>query len=245
VLPSVLLVDLGNSRLKWGLWKGAELGQTGAALYRGRSLESALECAWTPLAPPATVCLASVAGPAAQVVEQWVSSRWGVPVKRVEAGRELNGVRNGYHNPAQLGVDRWAALVAARSRMGGPLCVVDCGTAVTVDLLPADGNHLGGWIIPGIALMRESLLGAASDLRGVGVGVPLRGPARDTAGAIAAGGIHAVAGLVQMARFSLSGEGAPAVLLTGGDAESLFPLLPDAEYEPHLVLYGIAHLAGL
>ncbi len=237
-----LYVDLGNSRLKWAAGEaGRAWACQGACPVAG--LPGALDRAWSPLPPPRAVWLAAVGGTAAAVAA-WVAAHWGLRPRRLVAGRAACGVRNSYERPEELGVDRWAALVAARALVPGPVFVVDCGTAITVDALDGGGAFLGGAILPGLALAREAL---ARGTAGVGAGAGgACGPfGRDTAAAVAGGTLWGLAGAVD--RLLESGGPAmagAAVLLTGGDGERLAPRLRHpVRRVPDLVLQGIARLA--
>jgi type III pantothenate kinase len=149
-----------------------------------------------------------------------------------------------YAEPARFGVDRWLALLAARREAPGSALVLDVGTAVTYDLLLADGRHLGGLILPGMRMMRESLL-AGTRIPAVEPADSLEPWAADTAPAVAAASVQAPAALTERLRDRLAaaaGE-APTVLITGGDAERLVAALDrPARFVPDLVLRGLALL---
>ena len=138
-----------------------------------------------------------------------------------------------------------AALIGARSLSAEAACVVDCGTAVTADALSAHGEHLGGLILPGLVLMRHSLLAGTADVRPSGAAdVALL--ARNTAGAVLAGTLYALVAAVDRIAADVSAEidGKVELFLTGGDAALLLPLLGRRwRHEPELVLRGLAVLA--
>jgi type III pantothenate kinase len=243
-----LFVDLGNSCLKWarcesGAWK---VGSTLPA--RQGDLRAALIEAWTGLPPAEQVVVCSVAGEAAyDAVVSASQELWQRPVKRFVASAECGGVRNGYEDPVTLGGDRWAALIAARRQFAEALCVVDCGTAVTVDALNEDGVFLGGVIFPGLSLLRTALV---SGTAGAGTPSGQEGDclARSTADCVAAGTRFGLAGAVERLvaehRSKLGAE--MRVVLTGGNAASLVPLLNlETEFVPDLVLRGLAAAEGV
>jgi type III pantothenate kinase len=235
---SRLLVDLGNSRLKWARWSGGALAPSAALVHRDRELGALLDQAWGALEAPSQVHVASVV-PAAQREElaDWIRSRWACPLRWAESTAEALGVHNGYDEPAQLGVDRWLALLGAWRRTCGPACVVDCGSAVTLDILDAGGRHLGGWIAPGLALMRSALQSGTGLplVQGTGSGEP----GRNTRDAILGGCLPAAAGLIAQG-LRRAPEGA-RLLLTGGDAAQVAPHLHHPyEICPDLVLEGLA-----
>jgi type III pantothenate kinase len=196
---------------------------------------------------PARVLLASVAG--SQRTEEfraWVQGRWGLRVEQAHSQAQTLGVTNAYAKPLDLGVDRWLALIAVHRRFPGPACIVDCGSAITIDGLAADGRHLGGLILPGLSMMREALL------RGTGLDdlPPPPSPiwlACDTAGAVGSGGILACAALVERLAARIESECArvPQIILSGGDGARLRPLLASpSRYEGDLVLSGLAAIVG-
>ena len=152
------------------------------------------------------------------------------------------GVRNAYAEPERLGVDRWLAMLAGFAEVGGAVCVLDCGSAITADLVDADGDHRGGYIVPGLAMMRASLLAETDRVRfGAAVTGTGGAPGHNTAEAVGGGTLLAAAGFLAAARarFARDCPGA-TVLLTGGDAQTIaacvdFPL----QLRPQLVLDGL------
>lgn len=164
----ILLVDIGNSRLKWALLEDRDAGRRdvsacllggGAEAYEQADPGAVFQAAWHTVHAIRQVRAVCVAGDAvATQLRQWVAARWGAACRFLHAGTAVAGVRNAYRDPARLGADRWAALIGARSCAAGRVCVIDCGTAVTIDVLDAQGIHQGGLIAPGLALMRNSLL---------------------------------------------------------------------------------------
>ena len=222
MIDGVLLADIGNSRIKWAMAKGLEweMGQAFSSATTG--LETALDHAWRGLDPPAAVRVSNVAGPdVAAVLEDWVFRHWRLPVRLSRSRSEAGGVLNGYANPRQLGVDRWLALLGLARHHALPAYVVDCGTAVTLDLLDGQRRHQGGLILPGLSTMARSLRSGTHALDIESSGLPSQqGLARDTATAIRSGCIMAVAGFVERMHGQLRDEygSEPGCVLTGGDA---------------------------
>jgi type III pantothenate kinase len=171
-------------------------------------------------------------------------SRWGLQPELVSVEPGRGGVSLAYPEPKRMGVDRWLALIAARRLCAGAVLVVDAGTAVTYDLLLANGQHLGGLILPGIERMREALL--------AGTNIPLVEPeepdlpwAADTGAALGLGTIEAPAALAERLhrRLEDAAGGHAVLLLTGGDAERLRAALDGpVRVEPDLVVQGLALL---
>ena len=244
-----LLLDLGNTRIKWA----AQAPGAPDFIARGEVLHGAGSIAgrWPLAEPPDAVWLCSVTDPSrTEEVVQAVDQAWGVPVHRVASQAAGFGVRSAYAEPRRMGADRWAALVGARSLGSGPVCILDLGTALTGDLLDAQGTHLGGIIAPGRQLLQQSLRGGTAqvitDAPAPAVEERETGLGRTTDDCVAWGVTHSVIGcclrIVGVARARLGADA--TVLLTGGDAPWAQPLLPFASrIEPDLVLRGLAVIA--
>lgn len=215
----IVCLDSGNSRIKWGVHDGNRWLAQGAVAHAEVEKLRQLVGDW---AHPAKVMLANVAGAEAggQIREQLVP--W-LPVlfeARPEAMR--CGVTNLYKNPGQLGVDRWCALIGARGLGRTAAIVVMAGTATTIDTLDAEGNFLGGMILPGGDLMRRSLAVDTAALPfadGSHADYP-----RCTDDAIVTGCIEAQVGAIERAWRRL-GNIDKVCLLSGGNAASLAPHL--------------------
>jgi type III pantothenate kinase len=248
----ILLVDAGNTRIKWAGLEGGAL-QSGAAVLRRGAAEDveALAAVWAALPAPQRLLIASVAGPDFSVhMQAWSKRFWGLEPEFISAEASAFGVRNAYIEPHRLGVDRWLALIAAHRLVPGPVCIVDCGTALTVDVIARDGEHLGGLIIPGLGLMRRALLEKTAGIGAVIGGVPhdeVSLFAKDTRSGVMGGTLYATIAvidrIVQDVTEAIGTE--LTCVLTGGDADTVRPLLPaDFRYEPELVLQGLALVAG-
>ena len=242
-----LVIDIGNSALKWA-WVDSDgvLSAAGYGRHHGVSMLRLFDESWSESETPTAVWVASVVAPAlTQQLIDWVERTWDLSARRVVAERAALGVENGYREPSQLGVDRWLALVAARARHRGPVCVADCGTAVTIDALDDNGRHLGGFILPGISLCRQALLEHTRIpwIEDAETGTRF---GRDTAAAVALGGRRAVAGVIDYTIKHLPPSAEfPALLLTGSEAEQVGRILARSFTEvPHLVLEGLAHYAS-
>jgi type III pantothenate kinase len=236
----ILTVDAGNTRIKWGLRRDGGWERTGA-LPTAAAIELAA-------AVGARGCermlISNVAGAAVADALAQSASLLGCTPEFVRSSEARCAVRSGYDDPAQLGVDRWAALIGARRLHAGPCLAVNAGTALTVDALSDEGIFLGGIIVPGLDLMRRALALHTA-------GLPLQpGTVRffpsNTGDAIMSGAAHAAAGAIErMTRFmEASGQHGVAVLLSGGGAQVLRPLLElDTLLVEHLVLEGLAAIA--
>ncbi len=218
---TLLLVDAGNSRIKWALAAGAEWTMGLPLPVRGSSLASALDRIWPLIHRPDAVYVSNVAGPeVATTIDAWVGQHWAVPVcyARSEAGH--GAVINGYVQPEQLGVDRWLGLLGLCQEAVLPACLVDCGTAITLDLLDREGRHRGGLIAPGLETMRRSLQASAHGLDLLEASPEAAVLGLDTASCIQAGCLTACAGLVEksLARLTGSLNEPVRLVMTGGDA---------------------------
>lgn len=171
-----------------------------------------------------------------------VAERYRVDAEFASTATELAGVRCGYANPSQLGVDRWLAVVAAWQLGRGPVIVVGAGTAVTVDFVDANGRHEGGHIVPGLRLLGNSLDRQTADVRTNGPLEPCTAPGRDTQTAVSSGTFLMLTAFAQevVERFSARHGYRAQVFLTGGDAELLASGMSAAvRCVPHLVLDGL------
>ena len=143
------LVDVGSSAIKWCQWENDTATDSCALLHRDGQYVIELSKRWSVLPKPAAVWLASVApGEHVKRITQLCSEIWGQSANLVQTEAVGFGVVNGYSNPAQLGVDRWLAMIGARQRCVDACCIVDCGTAATVDVMSSNGEHVGGYILP-------------------------------------------------------------------------------------------------
>jgi len=243
----MLLLDLGNSRLKWACCEASDAAWTASgSLPWSAQLAPVLRQAWATFAAPATVLAASVVDERRETqLDAVVGECFQRAVRWVRTPASACGVRNAYADPGALGVDRFLNMVAARAAGHAPCVLASAGTALALDALTAEGQHLGGLIAPGAQLMRDSLLAATARIQ-PGAAGPVVDAARNTADAVNSGCWLALAALVE--RFALRmGEplgGAPRLLLTGGDAGQLLPLLGlPAQLAEDGVLRGLLHWA--
>ncbi|HEC14043.1 MAG TPA: type III pantothenate kinase [Acidiferrobacteraceae bacterium] len=240
----MLLIDFGNSRLKWALGHDPD-GWVDQGGFDADRLDLGMGEQWRSLSPPKRVVMASVASNAStQRVVQWIGCHWSVVPLMVVAETEALGVRNSYQPSHRLGSDRWAAMLGARALASGAYCVVDCGTAVTVDGVNESGEFMGGIIMPGLAMARRALVSGADGIGGdptEGCGVRCR----DTATAVSSGTLYGIAGGIDrvLSEFE-SDQGDIDLFITGGDAKTLAPVLVhQTQWVPDLVLRGLVRIA--
>ncbi|MDP1995862.1 MAG: type III pantothenate kinase [Gallionella sp.] len=234
-----LLIDAGNTRIKWALVDGQNWLRTGT------------------LAVDQASTLAQLFADVQGVQQIWISNVAGEGVARhirdIGSGRQADrfhfivaqaaqcGVRNGYSAPSQLGSDRWAALIAAWHLVRGACLVVNSGTATTVDALSATGEFIGGLILPGVELMQRSLNDATAQLspaQGIYAAFP-----RNTADALFSGAIQACCGAIERQHALLGGSGIPVVLSGGGSAILSDRLNLPLHVVDNLVLQGLLLIA--
>ena len=247
-----LLLDIGNSRIKWA-WLDARGDLHGGVpcLHAEESVPGLLERIDGTADAPDAVYISHVGSEALRkTLDTSIKTRWGeVEVHWLQAQAEACGVRCAYVEPGRLGADRWAALIGARARWPGAVAILDFGTAITLDGLAGDGTHVGGLIAPGYYLMLQALQGNTGQLAAAGAVGYQKSPAlfaADTAGAIHAGIYHCIRGLVTEIRQQLEARepGGYTLVATGGGLEHVRAFLPaDTVIMPDLVLHGLARVA--
>ena len=244
---NVLAIDAGNSRIKWGVaddngWMQRDSLDTTDVSSLGAAIHDS--------PAPTCVVISNVAGAGVRETLIRTLAHLNVAPLWVQGRAQQCGVRSGYADPAQLGSDRWAGLIAAWKRCGKACIVVNAGTTMTVDALSDEGVFLGGVIVPGLELMRESLAHGTAQLKftpGTFCYFP-----DNTADAIFSGAINALAGTIDRMRAYMLETGqvspqAPLVVLSGGAAPLLQPRLNlqslHSELVDNLVLEGLLEIA--
>ena len=244
----MLLVDIGNTAVKWALHESGKRLEGGRVVHRGQDITSDFTAAWAELYKPERVVVANVAGEAvAASLTDWTEKHWSLQPQFMQTGKAAGGVSNAYENPADLGVDRWMALLGAHHLIDGPVCVIDCGTATTIDLLSAGGQHLGGVILPGVGLLKGVLLEETANVLSSQGGRTPEPVATSTGAGVHSGAVHmAVAAIDRIVASHVASQGdALELVITGGDAGEILTLLARrARHEPELVLKGLAILDG-
>ena len=247
---SVLLMDVGNSRIKWGVLENSGVRRTGH-ISQARIRDKGLQVLTTKIPRRVDeVFVSNVAGTTfATRLSGVVGAHCGCDLRFARSDRQGWGLTNGYTQPRRMGVDRWVAMIGAWAEIQGACLVVDAGTATTIDAIDAQGKHLGGQIIPGVATMAKALTAATSDIPAVrpapgrsGADLDMFG--HNTASAVREGAQNAVAGAVDRAMRTLQANACePTVVLTGGDASRILNALCETPlHRPHLVLQGLAHM---
>ena len=242
----ILELDCGNSFIKWRVIRSQERNVLHAGIVD--SLERLFAdldalCGLS-LHHCRLVSVRSDAETAALVAQ--LRNRFAIEAICAVPAKCEGGVVNGYDEHWRLGLDRWLAVLGAY-HLGQRAClVIDLGTAVTSDLVASDGRHLGGFICPGLPLMREKLSTHTRRIRydqalAVDVLSTLE-PGRSTAEAVERGCVLMLRGFVKMqyqealSRFPDGVE----VFLTGGDVDLVRDVIPAAQVVPDLVFVGLA-----
>ncbi len=243
-----LLIDIGNTRIKWAMLEDGALVQQHALAHAALN-EDALDAAFATLARPQRLLVSNVAGErVANVLRNVARARWQLEPMFAESTRQAAGVRNAYPDVWRLGVDRWVSVVGAFSMYRRAVCVLGIGTAATIDGVDASGQHLGGLIVPGPDLMVSSLLEKTNGIaqRAAAGSIDQGMFANNTLGAIHQGSLHAVAALVERAVAAMEAQlkEQPQLVVTGGRAADIGALIAQPhEVVPDLVLRGLAILA--
>lgn len=240
---TTLLLDMGNTNLKWGLVDEQGFTYGGACPVQDEFLISLFQNDWSTLLPE-TVLVASVqSNDFQQLLGDQLEANWGRSPEFIIAGKQACGVKNSYAKPETMGSDRWVAMLSAFNLIKGPVCVVSCGTAITVDVVDKQGQHRGGLILPGYDLMQQSLQsGTAMEFNTEEIESrhDLLGQSTD---ACTAGGIRgSVSALVERVYHDRTKEMTGLqLILTGGGAQRLSEDLSiSAQIEPYLILKGLA-----
>ena len=237
-----LQLDVGNSGAKWRLVEHGRVIARGKYVAQDRaSTEALLDCG----AAPQNIWIASVATREAEAaLSALLTERWGVTPWIARTQAQTCGLRNSYSEPERMGVDRWLVMLAARQRYPGRVCVVDAGSALTIDVVSVSGEHEGGYIIPGPALMERALLLDTDRVRfDEDVGYQLS-PGVSTAEAVRHGIALAGAGAVCLALDRMQDE-PPGLLYCGGGGKPLMQLVDrGGEFVPDLVFEGLEVMAA-
>lgn len=240
----MLLVDIGNSRIKGAYAHDDELRELPPVATTASPAFHKWKKKISDSDQLKRILVSNVAGAeVAGAFGKFAINHWHIEPEFVRPQRECHGMKTCYEDPEQLGVDRWLSALAAYHTIRGAVCVIDAGTALTVDIVNHKGEHLGGLIAPGPALMRESLSLRTAQLDVDSINA-VSGFATNTRDAISYGCNAAVRGLFACVERDLVAA-APQTsfywYLTGGAADLVRELFyVDYEYTPDLVLRGLA-----
>jgi type III pantothenate kinase len=248
MFDDILLLDIGNTRLKWARLKGETFIPGDELLHAGQLDVEMLTQISLDVLPDFVVATCVTGNNNKFLLQEWVQQQLQIDIEFVTAVQKEHGVINAYAEPAQLGSDRWAAMIAAHREWQGDLCVIDAGTALTLDLIQTDGRHLGGYILPGLGLMQHCLLeGTEIPISTDSVILPKNSQVGDsTISCISNGALQAACGLVErtILKFEQQCKETVQCILTGGDSQRLADNLTiPCVIEPNLVLRGAGFIA--
>ena len=246
----MLAIDIGNSRIKWALFESAEVLEHNAFAYDLSSLDELMDVAG--LAQKSSeIFISSVAGDEInKKVSKALLSKKGNTVEFTHTMEKELGVINSYSEPEKMGIDRWLGMLSAYNSVNrseeSAVCVISCGTAITVDLIGFEGQHLGGLIMPGFRLMQQSLISGTSNINERTVDgqmfLPEMKLACSTRESVEQGSLHMVINGLKGTIARLCGEVSEDFhcVITGGDGQWVSERLGiECVYEPFLVLHGL------
>lgn len=250
---TLLVLDIGNTRLKWAQYAeprpGAALLAQGAEFLE--NIDKLSASAWSALIPPRHILGCAVAADAIKRRIEEQMELWEATPQWVVASESEAGLRNGYDYPTRLGSDRWVAMIGAYHRMQAqgaprPMVVVMVGTAVTVEAIDAEGKFLGGLILPGHGIMLRALESGTAGLH-VPTGEVREFPT-NTSDALTSGGTYAIAGaverMVQHVRQHCNAQ--PVCFMTGGAGWKMAPNMSvPFELVDNLIFDGLLELAAV
>jgi type III pantothenate kinase len=236
-----ILIDVGNTRIKWAVEELQKLNNSQAIQHQKTDYIKQLKQAWFKLPHPSSVIISSVGKQ--QIVNELsnlANTLWpNIVVVIAKSSAQWLLMNNAYKEASKLGVDRWLGLIALQRLYATNSCVVDCGTAITIDVLDLQGQHIGGLISPGLQLMQHSLFQGTELLPNIDQHCSV-GLSNYTEAAIYSGTIYAAAGLIEKMIADLCSS-SPKLILTGGDAEILAQCINcQFTIEPDLVLKGLS-----
>lgn len=243
----ILLVDIGNSQIKWTTIQSKVLAESQRFARPKAGIKAALNKAWKSLEGITAIFVSNVAGEkVATQLTEWIDKQWQLTPVFVQSEKKRFGVTNAYDQPETLGTDRWLAIVAGRQHAKETTCIIDCGTAIAIDIVTEKGLHQGGLILPGLSLMKRMLTDNTDALTDVAQESEFKLLATNTHSAVQAGTLYMVTATLENIIIDLQQNFKNEIrfLITGGDAEELIPLLPQPLiHEPDLVLKGLAQYA--
>lgn len=267
----ILLIDIGNSRLKWAAFdKGAicnhnDDSNQGAFFYRTQEYDKVIKAFLDDVQQsefePSRIMISTVGEKDfVDLLEQRLWDKYQVEVEYLIASKKFKNLRNAYIQPEMLGSDRWLGMVGAyvlqeTNDKQPALCIIDCGSAITIDTVDSSGKHLGGFITPGINMMEQSLLQNASKLKSnlkevsiIDKVNKIRRPktemvlADNTKTALVGGIYYSVISYIQSFLYDLDSmlDSKYKVYFTGGDAQKIMSML-DFEGYDNLVEHHLSH----
>ena len=237
-----LYLDIGNTRAKWLLDDDGKF-RRGWIRLEGESDKVALQAITSDVCFVAVSCVKG--DEYVKALACSVMDAWGVNLSVAVTLATQQGLTCAYDDPSRLGIDRWLVMLAAWAKYKKPICIVDCGSAITIDLVASSGLHMGGYILPGLRLGVEGLLRGTDkvivDFDNLSKAVLALG--QNTTEAVYNGAVFSLDASVNAAMKTLEGhckEEDCILLLTGGDGRLLSELTTlESVYDEDLVLHGL------
>ncbi len=244
----ILELDAGNTRIKWRLRDSNGWSKVAEGFVNAREklpsvfIELGTQLEKLPMKSINRTFVANVRGEGFKnAFSALMTEKWHLQPEFATATKYCRGVTNGYSDFETLGVDRWLAMLEAYNRERGACCIVDFGTTITVDIVDGDGKHVGGYLVPGVQLLKDSLAIRSEALETETVELASTAPGRATKYAVHNGILRYALGLVRDIRLESERLGIRYKwFFTGGDATTLLPHCDwSIEHDPDLVLDGL------
>jgi len=237
-MSHVLVIDVGNSRIKFGLCSESAVIES-ASLGRENDEWAEQLTRWSgQLTSPVEFVIAGVVPNAIEGIKSWLNRREECSVRVIDSFRDLD-LKVDVERPDQVGIDRLLGVLAAKRQFPNQsILVVDAGSAITINWVDGGGTFRGGAILPGLGLMASALHYRTAKLPDIGVIKPAAFPGRDTVSAIQCGIISSAVGAIGQAKAAVDAQ---LLVFTGGDGAVLHAAsnLGNKQFVPNLVLEGI------
>lgn len=234
-----LLVDAGNTRIKYAFLDDGDF----SPIYIATVLGVEQQLTESMKGPVKQCVIASVKDSAAlKCVINWCNKQ-SISVLQLNSPATFSGLTSSYTQPETLGIDRWLAMLGAKTLYPEQaVMIIDTGTATTVDCIDQHGQHLGGWIIPGLALQMSTLFDTAEQVKGEPSTVNEIAFGNTTSMAVSQGALNATLGVIEQAiKVAKQKDLLPRIILTGGNADYISPFV---EYQhcvqPALIFHGMS-----
>lgn len=243
-----LLFDVGNTFLKWALYEDHISLQTGSFPIKLETLEHDLLSLYEKLQEPEQLLLSNVnSADIETIIQKSLQNTWGKSAWIAKTSATACGIKNSYSVPETLGVDRWLTMLGAKQiNVNKGFCIVDCGSAITIDSVNANGSHKGGLILPGLGMMQKALTSNTAKLSYEKDDEYCLDLAENTSSAIKNGCYLAVIAAINKAYNEIVNQKHEEIdfFITGGDAELLIGQDLDSNFihKPELIFTGLLHL---
>ena len=237
-----LLLDIGNTSIAWAVHKTNKILQTGSFFYDAGKIEKSILNQLSSFADATSVLVSSVLSQEKTIeITDLFQLKWNCMVWQAKTTSEFSGLKNSYKNPEQMGVDRWLNMIAARAEFNNHLILIDCGTAMTIDIVKVNGQHAGGFILPGLMMIQDTLISNTNRIKVDSNTTGIIEPANNTQDAISNGAMISLVASIENVfnRFIDNNEKTDCVI-TGGDASQVMRNLSiNYVHRPMLIFDGL------